>query len=89
MLGSSATGIGCLTPLFVGGAIFLGRWLDAALGTHPYILLSLILMSIPLSLLVIVRTAVESSRIEAARFHTSTDNTRESRRDYNAYREDT
>jgi len=71
MLGSSATGLGCLTPAIVLGAILLGRWLDAQFGTKPLILLVLVLSSIPVSLLVVVRALLDASRVEQARLAAS------------------
>lgn len=58
---SSSVGLGCLPPLMIVGAIFLGRWLDRLLGTTPWILLSLILISMPLSIYMIIRVAKQST----------------------------
>ncbi|GAB4482077.1 MAG: hypothetical protein Kow00124_30530 [Anaerolineae bacterium] len=64
MLGSSAAGLGCLTPVLIVGAIFLGRWLDSLFGTAPLILLSLVLLAIPVSLMVVINSAATASRLE-------------------------
>jgi multisubunit Na+/H+ antiporter MnhG subunit len=71
VLGGRTGSLGCVTPLIIIGAIFLGRWLDNLLGTRPVILLMLILVSIPFSLFVVVRAAMDATRIEQARFRQS------------------
>jgi hypothetical protein len=68
MLGSGATGLGCLTPLIIVGAIFVGRWLDSLFGTEPWILLALILAAIPASLLAIIGSALNAARVEQQAF---------------------
>ncbi|HOA22762.1 MAG TPA: AtpZ/AtpI family protein [Aggregatilineales bacterium] len=61
-LGTSVTGSGCLTAILLIGAIFLGRQLDAWFGTAPWILLALIFTSIPLSLFMMVHSALSAAR---------------------------
>ncbi len=58
---------GCLTLLVVFVAVFLGLWLDNKLDTKPVITLILVILSIPVSVLAmlkLVRTAV--SKIQPA-----------------------
>lgn len=61
-LGTSVTGTGCMTAILLIGAIFLGRQLDMWLGTAPWFLLVLLLISIPLSLFMMVRSALSAAR---------------------------
>lgn len=61
-LGTSVTGSGCLTVILLIGAIFLGRRLDMWLGTEPWILLALVFTSIPLSLYMMVHSALSAAR---------------------------
>lgn len=60
-LGGGAAGIGCMAPLIIIGAIFFGRWLDTLLGTEPWLLLVMILVSLPLMILLIIRLAKDSA----------------------------
>jgi F0F1-type ATP synthase assembly protein I len=53
---------GCLTVILIIGAILIGRWLDGLLGTRPWLMLGLILVSIPLSLYVMVQAALSAGR---------------------------
>jgi hypothetical protein len=57
-----AGGAGCIVPLMIILAIVVGRQLDRWLGTEPWILLGLILVSIPLSLGLMVLSALGSTR---------------------------
>lgn len=62
VLGSGATGAGCTTIILLLGAIFVGQWLDRLLGTEPWLLLTLILAAIPLSLFMMVSSALAATR---------------------------
>lgn len=62
VLGSGASGAGCLTIILILGAIFLGQQLDRWFGTEPWLLLTLLLISIPLSLFMMVRSALSAAR---------------------------
>jgi hypothetical protein len=62
-LGSGAGAAGCLTPVLIFGAILLGRQLDRLFGTEPVILLALIFLSIPLSLYLAARAALDATSI--------------------------
>ena len=58
---------GCAGVVLIIGAVLLGKWLDAQLGSAPWITLALILLSMPLSLVAIFRVVMQSvKRIEAA-----------------------
>lgn len=46
--------VGCLTLVIIGGALFLGMYLDTRTGTKPWFTVGLVLGSIPISLLVMV-----------------------------------
>lgn len=61
-LGTGVSGTGCLTPILLIAAILIGRQLDRWLGTEPWLLLTLILVSIPLSLFMMVRSALSAAR---------------------------
>lgn len=66
-LAGMAGQVGCLTLVIVLGAVFLGLWLDSILGTRPWFTLGLVVVSIPVSLLVmlvVARTAI--SKIKAS-----------------------
>ena len=62
-LGTGAGAAGCLTPVLIFGAILLGRQLDRLFGTEPVILLAFIFLSIPLSLYLAARAALDASGI--------------------------
>jgi len=54
--------VGCLTLVILLLAVFLGLWLDNQYGTKPTFTIGLLLVSIPVSLLVmfaVVRAAVQ------------------------------
>jgi F0F1-type ATP synthase assembly protein I len=58
---------GCAGVILIIGAVLLGRWLDGQFGSAPWITLTFILLSMPLSLLVIFRMVMQSvRRLEAA-----------------------
>lgn len=68
VLGSGASGAGCFTVVLVIGAIFLGQWLDQKLGTEPWLLLILLFISIALSLIMMVRSALTAARTAQAQY---------------------
>lgn len=68
VLGSGATGAGCLTVILIIGAVFLGQWLDRWLGTEPWLLLTLLFISIPLSLFMMIRSALLAARTAQAQY---------------------
>ncbi|NDJ54905.1 MAG: AtpZ/AtpI family protein [Chloroflexi bacterium] len=55
-------GVGCLAPIFIIGAIFVGRFLDNLFGTEPFLILTCILSGVVLSLVAMVGTALRSAR---------------------------
>ncbi len=64
--------VGFLTLVIVLGAVLGGLWLDSRFGTRPVITLLLVVISIPVSVLVmlaVVRSAVSriKARVEQAR----------------------
>jgi hypothetical protein len=62
IVSGGAGGTGCIVPFMIVLAIIIGRQLDRWLGTEPWILLGLILVSIPLSLGLMVRSALSAAR---------------------------
>jgi multisubunit Na+/H+ antiporter MnhG subunit len=66
-LGTGVGAAGCLTPILIFGAILLGRQLDRLFGTEPAILLALIFLSIPLSLYLAARAALDAVNLEHQR----------------------
>ena len=50
--------IGFVIVMIVLTALALGLWLDSRFGTRPWLTLGLVLVSIPVSLLVLVRVAM-------------------------------
>ncbi|HEC24202.1 MAG TPA: hypothetical protein ENI95_14935 [Chloroflexi bacterium] len=62
IIGSGAGAAGCLTPILLVGAILVGRQLDKMFGTAPVILLALIFTSIPVSLFLAARSALDAGR---------------------------
>lgn len=66
--------IGCLTLLIVLGAVFGGLWLDARFGSKPAFTIGLLIVSIPVSLLlmmVIVRSAISKIKTGPAQTQNS------------------
>jgi len=63
-LSAKITGIllagGCLTVALILGAVFLGVWLDRALGTKPAFTLLMLFGSMPLSLYLIYQLGMRS-----------------------------
>ncbi len=62
LLGSAVAQVGCGTVIVILGALALGLWIDHHFGTRPWATLVLILSSIPLSLLVVARLALQSAK---------------------------
>ncbi len=69
----SIAGAPFATIILVVLAIIAGRALDKWLGTTPWLLLVLIVISIPLSLLIMVRSALAVGRANLARERSPTD----------------
>jgi len=60
--------VGCLTLVIIGGALFLGMYLDTRTGSKPWFTLGLVLGSIPISLLVMVILSLAAvKKIKTAR----------------------
>lgn len=59
-------GVALMTPACILAGIFAGRWLDDLFGTKPLFVLGLILLSIPASLFILVRSALDTARADAA-----------------------
>jgi hypothetical protein len=60
VLGAVVGQVGCLTLIIVLAALFGGLWLDNWLGTKPYLTVTLMIASVPVTLIVmfwIVRKA--------------------------------
>lgn len=53
-LAGAAGQVGCVTLVIVLGAVFLGLWLDARFQTRPAFTIGLLLVSIPVSLLIML-----------------------------------
>lgn len=53
--------VGCLTLAIVLIAMFGGLWLDSQLGTRPWITLGLILLSVPLTFFLVLRTVLSKA----------------------------
>ena len=49
--------VGCLTLVIVLGAVFLGLWLDGMFHTRPWFTIGLVIVSIPVSVVVMVVVA--------------------------------
>ncbi len=62
VLGSGITGLGCIVPILVIAAIFIGRWLDEQAGTSPWIMLALVLGSAVLGLVTMVASALAAAK---------------------------
>lgn len=59
LLGSQMTGIGCAMPLLIVLAILGGRWLDAQLGTSPWLMLAAVLGIVLFGLVVMTVSALQ------------------------------
>jgi F0F1-type ATP synthase assembly protein I len=65
-LAGAAGQVGCVTLVIVLGAVFLGLWLDARFQTRPAFTIGLLLVSIPVSLLIMLYIVrVVTSKIKA------------------------
>ncbi len=62
LLGSAMAQVGCGTVVVILAALALGLWIDHHFGTRPWATLTLILGSIPLSLLVVARLALQAAK---------------------------
>jgi len=49
-LAAVAGQVGCLTIVVIGVALLLGMWLDNILGTRPLFIIGLLLVSVPVTL---------------------------------------
>jgi MFS-type transporter involved in bile tolerance (Atg22 family) len=61
--------VGCLTLIIVLGSVFMGLWLDSRFDTRPWITIGLVLVSIPISLVVMIfvsRQAIKKIRTSPA-----------------------
>jgi len=59
--------VGCFTPVIILGALFAGIWLDGVLNSRPLWTIVFILVSMPISivvLLVIVRSATKRLKLQ-------------------------
>jgi F0F1-type ATP synthase assembly protein I len=60
--------VGCLTLIIVIAALFAGLWLDSRMGTRPMFTISLMIISIPVTLFVMVWTVrAATSRMQSSR----------------------
>jgi hypothetical protein len=62
LLGSQMTGVGCAMPILIVLAIFGGRWLDALLGTTPWLMLASVLGIALLGLAVMLGSAYQAAQ---------------------------
>jgi F0F1-type ATP synthase assembly protein I len=53
---------GCASSALVVGALLLGLWLDSMLGTEPILALVFIILSVPISLVVMVYMVLGAAR---------------------------
>lgn len=58
---ASAGASGCGTVIIIVGSLLLGLWLDNLLGTRPALTLALILLSIPVSLVLMVYSVISAT----------------------------
>jgi multisubunit Na+/H+ antiporter MnhG subunit len=54
--------IGCLTFIIGATAIFGGIWLDAQLGTRPWLTLAFFILSVPVVTYVIIKVTTSSTK---------------------------
>jgi len=68
LLLAAVTGqVGCLTMVIVIAAVLLGIYLDAQFGTKPWLTVGLLIVSIPISLVLmffVVRKAVSKLKVD-------------------------
>ncbi len=77
------TQVGCITLALVGGSLFGGLWLDQRFGTKPIITILLLLLSIPLSVIIMLfvvrkstsklQTEISSKKLKEEVKHIGTD----------------
>jgi F0F1-type ATP synthase assembly protein I len=60
-LASTVLQVGCVTVLIIVGALLVGLWLDNVFDTRPILTIVSILVSIPVSLLMVVRIALSAA----------------------------
>ena len=63
--------VGCLTTVIVVGALLLGLWLDARMGTKPWMTVLTLILSVPVTLVLmfwIVRRLTAKIRPEPSIF---------------------
>lgn len=53
---------GCASVIVIIGALFLGIWLDGVFDTRPALTLALVLTSVPVSLVLMVYMALQSTK---------------------------
>jgi F0F1-type ATP synthase assembly protein I len=70
VLATVAGQVGCLTPLILLGALFVGLWLDRQFETKPFFTILFIVGSAPVSVFVLYRIV----RAATARLKTETKN---------------
>lgn len=58
----NAGSAGFITAGLILLAVFAGRWLDSLFGTEPWLVIVLVLASIPLSLVLMVRSVLSAAR---------------------------
>jgi F0F1-type ATP synthase assembly protein I len=66
-LAGVAAQVGCLTLVIVLGAVFTGLWLDRIFETRPWFTIGLVVVSIPISVImmvVVARLAVSKIKTE-------------------------
>ncbi len=69
---------GCVTILIVVLAVAVGLWLDARFDTKPFVTIAAVIISIPISVLVmlkLVRTAVSKIVVEPKTTHSTLEET--------------
>ena len=66
-LAGMAGQVGCLTLVIVLGAVFIGLWLDGIFQTRPWFTIGLLIVSVPISIIMMVivaRLAVSKIKTE-------------------------
>jgi F0F1-type ATP synthase assembly protein I len=77
-LAAVAGQVGCLTLVIVIAALFGGLWLDSRMGTRPMFTVGLMIISIPVTLIVMVWIVrVATSRMQASSSQKSLSDERE------------
>jgi hypothetical protein len=62
ILASVAGQVGCTTVVLLVGALLLGLWLDSLIGIKGLCTITLLLLSVPLSLTLVLRMALRAAR---------------------------